>query len=198
MNGISIALIRYKLKINDILVDINIVLYPDDATPKYVVSLTNISDATKLILEKIRQEFVSNVDVTEMENADNTGDIKTKFEREIKKLIKKYFPSANEGTANMLMNYIVQENLGLGKIEILLKDAFLEEIVVNNHTEPIWVYHRKHGWLVTNIKLVTESKIRHYATMIGREVGKEITTLNPLMDAHLDTGDRVNATLNPI
>ena len=29
-------------------------------------------------------------------------------------------------------------------------------------------------------------------------MGKEITTLNPLMDAHLKTGDRVNATLFPI
>jgi flagellar protein FlaI len=98
----------------------------------------------------------------------------------------------------MLVNYIIQENLGLGKIEILLKDIYLEEIVVNNHAEGIWVYHKKHGWLLTNIKLVTEAKIRHYATMIGREVGKEITTLNPLMDAHLTTGDRVNATLSPI
>src|SRR6056297_296808 len=34
--------------------------------------------------------------------------------------------------------------------------------------------------------------------MIGRDVNKEITALNPLMDAHLLTGDRVNATLNPI
>jgi len=113
-------------------------------------------------------------------------------------LIKKYFPAVNEDTTNMLVNYIIQENLGLGKIEILLKDIFLEEIVVNNHSEGIWVYHKKHGWLLTNIKLVTEAKIRHYATMIGREVGKEITTLNPLMDAHLNTGDRVNATLYPI
>ena len=80
----------------------------------------------------------------------------------------------------MLVNYIMQENLGLGKIEILLKDIFLEEIVINNHDEPVWVYHKKHGWLVTNIKLVTESKIRHYATMIGREVGKEITTLESI------------------
>jgi flagellar protein FlaI len=34
--------------------------------------------------------------------------------------------------------------------------------------------------------------------MIGREVNKEITMLTPLMDAHLRTGDRVNATLNPV
>jgi len=189
---------RYKLKINDILVEINVVLYEDEPTPKYIVSLTNISDATKLILEKIRQEFISKVDTKEIENAENPEDIRTRFQGEIKKLIKKYFPSANEETSNMLVNYIIQENLGLGKIEILLKDVFLEEIVINNHLEPVWVYHKKHGWLVTNIKLVTESKIRHYATMIGRDVGKEITVLNPLMDASLKTGDRVNATLNPI
>jgi flagellar protein FlaI len=34
--------------------------------------------------------------------------------------------------------------------------------------------------------------------MIGRDVNKEITILSPLMDAHLLTGDRVNATLSPV
>ncbi|HGJ65158.1 TPA: CpaF family protein, partial [bacterium] len=194
----ELSLDRYKIKINDIVVDINIVMKEDEATPKYIVSLTNISDTTKIILEKIRQEFISRVDTTELENIDESNDIRDKFQLEIKTLIKRYFPTANEQTTNMLVNYIIQENLGLGKIEILLKDVFLEEIVINNHNDPVWVYHKKHGWLVTNIKLVTESKIRHYATMIGRDVGKEITTLNPLMDAHLSTGDRVNATLHPI
>ena len=191
---------KYKLKINDILVEINIVLFEDEPTPRYRVSLTNISDATKLILEKIRQEFISKVDTRPTDQTEDTSNSenKDKFQSEITKLIKRYFPTVNEETTNMLVNYIIQENLGLGKIEILLKDIYLEEIVVNNHAEGVWVYHKKHGWLVTNIKLVTESKIRHYATMIGREVGKEITTLNPLMDAHLSTGDRVNATLSPI
>lgn len=194
----ELSLDRYKIKINDIVVDVNIVMKEDEATPKYIASLTNISDTTKIVLEKIRQEFISRVDTKELESVDESNDIREKFQLEIKSLIQRYFPTANEQTANMLVNYIIQENLGLGKIEILLKDVFLEEIVINNHTDPVWVYHKKHGWLVTNIKLVTESKIRHYATMIGRDVGKEITTLNPLMDAHLTTGDRVNATLQPI
>ena len=34
--------------------------------------------------------------------------------------------------------------------------------------------------------------------MIGRRVGRQITVLEPLMDAHLARGDRVNATLEPI
>src|SRR3989304_2126276 len=43
-----------------------------------------------------------------------------------------------------------------------------------------------------------ENRIRYFSTIIGRDVGKEITTLNPLMDVHLKTGDRINATLSPI
>jgi flagellar protein FlaI len=83
-------------------------------------------------------------------------------------------------------------------IEFILSDHQLEEVVVNEATEPIWVYHRKHGWLKTNIFLRDEEQTRHYASIIGRKVGRQISVLEPLLDAHLDEGDRVNATLMPI
>jgi len=44
----------------------------------------------------------------------------------------------------------------------------------------------------------TEEQILNYANIIGRRVGRQITTLNPLLDAHLLTGDRANAVLFPI
>jgi ring-1,2-phenylacetyl-CoA epoxidase subunit PaaC len=59
-------------------------------------------------------------------------------------------------------------NLGLGKVEILLRDPNLEEIVINNSKEPVWVYHRKHAWLKTNLKILSEARIRHFAMTIGR------------------------------
>jgi archaeal flagellar protein FlaI len=191
---------RYTVTINNILVDIRIYTETEKPVPEYNASITNISDATKIILEKIRQEFISKMSLEEIENLEQNeiANIKERFKEEIKKLIQKYFPKADENTMNMLINYLMQENLGLGKLDILLHDPALEEIVVNNHTEPVWVYHKKYGWLITNIKLVNEARIRHFATIIGRDVGKEITNLSPLMDAHLLTGDRVNATLNPI
>ena len=45
---------------------------------------------------------------------------------------------------------------------------------------------------------ITELVFSPIARKVVRIVGKEITLLNPLMDAHLKTGDRVNATLSPI
>jgi archaeal flagellar protein FlaI len=189
----------YELKVNDILVDVSITSEIQEPVPIYSVSITNISDTTKIILEKIREEFVSQESGTiETEGIPGTSDIQRQFKKSISRLLKKYFPTANQKTIDMLINYILQQNIGLGHLEILLKDENLEEIVINSAKEPIWVYHRKFGWVKTNIFLSNENRIRYYSTVIGRDVGKEITVLNPLMDAHLKTGDRVNATLTPI
>jgi flagellar protein FlaI len=190
----------YKLNVNNTLIDITIFQKEDDTVPNYNVSVTNMSKTTKIILEKIREEFISQigVGVVEISEAGGVEKIKEEFKQEISNLLKKYFPNADDRSKDMLINYVIEQNLGLGNLEILLKDEDIEEVAVNNAKEPIWIYHKKHAWCRTNIIIPNESRIRHFATMIGRDVNKEITILNPLMDAHLLTGDRVNATLGPI
>jgi len=118
-------------------------------------------------------------------------------EKYILEEIKKHFPDVDKKTMNFLKSYLIQKSLGMGNIEILMNDVNLEEIAINNADEPVWVYHRKHGWLKTNIMLESEEQIKHYASLIGKKVGRQITVLEPLMDANLSTGDRVNATLLP-
>ncbi|MFA6888677.1 MAG: hypothetical protein WC254_04225, partial [Candidatus Woesearchaeota archaeon] len=190
----------YKLNVNNVLVEVVIVQYDEDTVPRYLVNITNMSKTTKIILEKIREEFISEVGVGVVELSESGGveTIKTEFKKELTRLLKKYFPNADEQTKDMLINYVIEQNLGLGNIEILLKDTQIEEIVVNCAKEPVWIYHKKYAWLKTNVIIPNEARIRHFSTMIGRDVNKEISSLNPLMDAHLLTGDRVNATLEPI
>ena len=79
-----------------------------------------------------------------------------------------------------------------------MADNSLEEIAINSSKTPVTVYHRVFGWASSNIYLESEEKIANFASQIGRKVGREITTLNPILDAHLITGDRVNATLFPV
>ena len=187
----------YQLNVNDIVVDVSITAQEDESVPIYTISITNLSEITKLILAKIRDEFVEE-ETKRVSEETNIHNIQEQFKERIFKLLAKYFPNADRKTMDMLINYIIQQNIGLGNLDIMLKDANLEEIVINNAREPVWVYHRRYGWLKTNVVIPSEAKIRHYSTIIGRDIGKEITLLNPLMDAHLQTGDRVNATLFPI
>jgi flagellar protein FlaI len=92
----------------------------------------------------------------------------------------------------------MNEMYGLGDIELLIADRMLEEIVINSSKVPVSVYHRKMGWMKTNIKLRDEVEAENYSSQIARKVGRQVTLLNPILDAHLLTGDRVNATLYPI
>ncbi|MBW3015313.1 Flp pilus assembly complex ATPase component TadA [Candidatus Woesearchaeota archaeon] len=190
----------YEVKVNDINVRVNIFKKPQDFVPTYKVTITNISPATNVILNKIRDEFVSEIKLGHIKYTETKEalTLKERFRKDIGTLIKRYFPNIDDRSYKLLIHYIIQQDLGLGDIETLLKDELLEEIVINNANEPVWVYHIKHGWLKTNVIIKTESQIRHYATMIAKDVSKEITVLKPLLDAHLITGDRVNATLNPI
>src|SRR3990167_2194453 len=61
----------------------------------------------------------------------------------------------------------------------LLNDEALEEIVINSSSEPVRVFHKRYGWLETNITLESEEKILNYSNIIARRVGRQITTLNP-------------------
>jgi flagellar protein FlaI len=98
---------------------------------------------------------------------------------------------------NFLVGTLMQEMMGLGKIEFLINDPNLEEIVIINSKE-IRVYHKKHGWVLTNITLNSEEEVTNYANIIARRVGRQISILTPLLDAHIVTGDRANAVLYPI
>ncbi len=184
------------------LIPITIKIYKrkGEFVPIYEVSISSISKNTEIILEKIREELTTQVSLgmVDILSTKDTGVIEQKFIDTITNLINKHFPDADEKTTNFLKSYLIQKSLGLGNIEILMDDINLEEIAINSSDEPVWVYHKKHGWLKTNVMLENEDQIRHYATMIGRRVGRQLTILEPLMDAHLKGGDRVNATLEPI
>ncbi len=192
--------VTYKLDVNGLVVNVMISNVPDDPVPEYNINILNISKATEIILNKIRDEFISRVNIVgnELGDEQTIDSIRTRFSKEILALLNKYLPKIDKTTTDLLINYLITQNIGLGNIEILLRDSQLEEITINGSVEPVWVYHRKYGWLKTNVHIANESRVRHFATIIGRDVGKEITLLRPLMDAHLRTGDRVNATLSPI
>ena len=92
----------YELNVDNIVVDVAIVSTEEEAVPTYLISITNISDTTKLILEKIRDEFVSEETKIVREDA-SIYDIQEQFKEKILKLLARYFPNADRKTMDMLI-----------------------------------------------------------------------------------------------
>ena len=190
----------YNYNSKDIPITITVRTRRGEFVPTYEVSIASISKATEFILERIRLELIKQVSlgVIDLTETKKTEAIELKFSETIKTLVAKYFPDQDDQTRGFLSSYLSAKALGLGTIEILMDDKLLEEIVINQATDPVWVYHKKYGWLRTTIFMRDDEQTRHYASLIGRKIGRQITVLEPLLDASLGNGDRVNATLSPI
>ncbi len=166
----------------------------------YELKFPEIATGTLALLDKVRASLLTEIPIKPAELIDFVSfeNLKKRFVEKGVEVLKREMPFIEEKVQRFLVSSLMQDMFGLGKIEFLLSDPNLEEVVINGSKGPVWVYHKKLGWLKTNIAIPSELEILNYANNIGRKVGRQVTLLNPLMDAHLLSGDRVNATLFPI
>lgn len=166
----------------------------------YKLDRPQVKGGTGAFVQNLRSQAVRSVKLSreEFTDADEVGKVKEKFKEAVRVQLQKMIPEADENVVEILVGNLIHQMVGLGDLEILLEDPHLEEMVVNSADEPTWVYHQDYGWLKSNITFEDENEIYNYSSEIARRVGKNITSLDPLLDAHLPTGDRTNATLSPI
>lgn len=182
------------------LLNIEVEIRREDAGIKYLLRIPEIDIATKTLLNELRNELVSltSISMKELVDPEAFSAIKQRFTSDATSLIKKKLPNLDKPTENFLVDKLIQEMLGLGEIEFLINDPNLEEVVIVSSKEFIRVFSKKYGWLETNIRIPREEDIVNYSNIIARRVGRQINILTPLLDAHLVTGDRINAVLYPI
>jgi flagellar protein FlaI len=87
---------------------------------------------------------------------------------------------------------------GFGVLDPLLRDDELEEIAVTGVGEPVRVYHRQRGWLVTDAVLDGESYALHLINKMARPLGRRVTYHQPRLNATLPDGARLHASIAPL
>ena len=191
---------EYSVDSDGVNVGVKIVYKEGEFVKSYVLNIPEYGSGTKALMDSLKRVIImdGNVKAEKLLDPAFIEVLKAQFRERAGTILKRELPKTDEPTKNSLIGILLHEMLGLGKLEFLLSDGDLEEIVVNNAAEPAWVYHKEFGWLRTNVWIETEEQIQNYANIIARRAGKQITVLTPLLDTHLVTGDRANATLFPI
>lgn len=191
---------EYEIESEKVIAKVQIKRKENEISLTYNLIIPKIQEGSVALLDDVRTELVKEVNLTVSEILDvrNSQELKKKFYEKILELVKKKMPNEPEKNITVLAGMLLNKSFGLGDIEFFISDVFLEEIVINGSNKPVWVFHKKHGWLKTNIVFEKENTIFNYAASIGRKIGRQINNLDPLLDAHLTTGDRINATLFPI
>jgi len=191
---------KYELSFENTQIPIVIFEEEGEFVNIYQVEILEAGKYTNFIIEKIKEDLLRE-GIFDEKSADLKVDyskLKEKYVAKVTELIQYYLPMLDFETRQKIITYIVQKSLDLGFVDILITDSNIEEITINGSTSTVMIYHRKHGWLKTNLKFLGDDEIKNIASRIALENKKYFSNLNPLLDAHLRGGHRVNATLDSI
>ncbi|MDU3128666.1 MAG: CpaF family protein [Bradyrhizobium sp.] len=102
----------------------------------------------------------------------------------------------NQDEQRVLSASIVDEMVGLGPIEPLLRDLSVADILVNG---PRMIYVERRGKLeVTKLQFRSDAHVLHVAQRIASSIGRRIDESSPMLDARLADGSRVNVIIPPL
>ena len=95
-----------------------------------------------------------------------------------------------------IVQEVVDDVLGMGPLEPLLRDPEITEIMVNRFDT---IYIERGGRIhPTSLRFSSERHLREIIDRIVSQVGRRVDESSPMVDARLADGSRVNAIVPPI
>jgi pilus assembly protein CpaF len=95
-----------------------------------------------------------------------------------------------------LVQSVTDDVLGYGPIDQLLRSDEITEIMVNG---PDRVYVERSGKLtLSDVRFADETHLRRIIDKIVSQVGRRVDEANPMVDARLPDGSRVNCIIHPL
>lgn len=144
---------------------------------------------------QIHAKLVERLDLSRFKEM-NLEVMRRDIRRAIEHLCDTENPLLNRIERERLIEEILDETLGLGPLEPLLKDPSVSEIMVNG---PKKIYVERRGKIEKSEVVFRDND--HLLQIIDRivsKVGRRVDETSPLCDARLPDGSRVNAVIPPI
>jgi flagellar protein FlaI len=94
-----------------------------------------------------------------------------------------------------ILYHIYSEFMGYGKIDPIMHDPYLEDVSCDGPYTPLYVYHRKYESIETNASFDDENELDAFVVRIAQVCGRHISIADPLLDATMPDGSRIQLTL---
>lgn len=186
-----------EVKVLDVYGNVRILRVKGEPIPIYEIRLPKLSEEEEKLVRIVRDRAIAEIQI-DPESIPDPEERRRIFGRAVKNIMRELAPAISEARMDILVNLVVQNMIGYGKLDPLVRDDNLEEVMVIGTRKPVYVWHRKFYMCKTNIAFDDEREILNIIERIARQVGRRIDQQTPLLDARLPDGSRVNATIRPI
>ena len=122
--------------------------------------------------------------------------IRAEIGRVVERLLEEERVPMTAAEQNKIVEEVLDEVLGLGPLEPLLKEPTISDILVNRYNK---VFIERNGKLSeTQVRFKDDAHLLHIIEKIVSQVGRRIDEAQPIVDARLPDGSRVNAIIPPL
>ena len=158
-------------------------------------SLLQTNEALTELKYKLHQRLIEELDPSKLDGLE-PAKAREAVESSARALIAEEMPGIVGMTRDELVTAVADEVLGLGPIEIMLRDNSISEIMVN---APDTVFYEKDGRLyLSPIRFRDAGHILRIAERIIAPLGRRVDESSPMVDARLADGSRVNIIIPPV
>jgi pilus assembly protein CpaF len=143
----------------------------------------------------LHQEVISSMDLTSM-GAMAEEQLRTEVRRRAESLCRRRSDLLSLGERERLVQEVLDETFGMGPLEPLMPDPEVSDILING---PKSVYIERRGRLEkTSIAFHDYNHLLQIVQRIVSWVGRRVDETNPMVDARLPDGSRLNAIIYPL
>jgi len=152
-----------------------------------------MDDALHQLADRLRERLIRGAATGEAPPAGaRDGDL---HER-IRALVEREAALLDAAARERLVALVAERSFGLGPLEPLLADPEVDEVMVNGPGE-VWV-ERRGRLAATGVAFAGAAELRHAIERILAPLGRRVDEAEPLCDARLPDGSRVNVVIAPL
>ncbi|MGP6220774.1 type II/IV secretion system ATPase subunit [Caldiplasma sukawensis] len=90
--------------------------------------------------------------------------------------------------------YIKRDYEGYGPLDAVIRDPMVEDISCNGVGIPVFIEHKTHGSLKSNIVFQSDYELDSYVIRLAQICGKEVSMNEPILDGTFPEGHRIQLT----
>jgi pilus assembly protein CpaF len=153
------------------------------------------NDADEALRTKIHKRLIEEMDTSALNQID-PDDLRRQIRGAVNDLLLEENTLLTQTERDRIVDEIIDETMGLGPLEVLIRQEDISEIMVNG---PKQVFVERKGRLtLTDVEFKDNAHLLQIVDRIVSRVGRRVDESTPLCDARLQDGSRVNVIIPPL
>ncbi len=183
-------------------VEINTIIKPaayvrikfDNIASEYIYEVIEpkLTDDERELLDLLKESLTMTLNLADRKKPEERTEV---LRQGMNELLKNFDIVLNTVSADRIFYYLHRDFVGYGVINVMMIDPNVEDCSCDGVSIPLYIFHRKYGSIKSNIQFNDELELDSFVVWMAQRCGKHISVADPLLDATIPDGSRLNASL---